>query len=193
MSVARSVAITGSAQPVSGSNVIVDGEIRQADGVEHEHRPPPPAQRSAQLVEVGAGAGDEDGARGVEDPAGQPLRLAGARAAEHDRHVLDRRPHAQQPDPAQPHRDLDRRQPPPPPPRQLAPGDGRTTPARRFTAGPDATRATSRVEATPALRRDRAPQRVTVADVRDHRFHPTTATSTRDRPPGPATAAPSPA
>ena len=108
--------------------------------------------------------GDQDGAGGVEDPAGQPLGLAGPRAAEHDRHVLDRRPHAQQPDPAQPHRDLHRGQPPPPPPRQLAPATGGRSPARRFTAGPDATRAMSRVEATPALRRDRAPHRVTVAD-----------------------------
>ena len=81
----------------------------QADGVEHEHRPAPLPQRPAQLVEVGAGARDEDGARGVEDPAGEPLRLAGARAAEHDRHVLDRRPHRQQPGPAQPHADLDDR------------------------------------------------------------------------------------
>ena len=56
MSVARSVATTGSAHPVSGSNVIVDGRSGEADGVEHEHRTPPPAQRGAQLVEVGAGA-----------------------------------------------------------------------------------------------------------------------------------------
>ena len=112
MSVARSVAVTGSAQPVSGSNVIVDGEAGEPDRVEHEHRPAPRPQRAgtarSRSVRV---RGDEDGAGGVEDPAGQPAGLAGARAAEHERDVLDRGPHPQQPDPAQPHRDLAGRQP----------------------------------------------------------------------------------
>ena len=46
MSVARSAAVTGSVQPVSGSNVIVDVEPAEADGVEHVHRAALGAQRA---------------------------------------------------------------------------------------------------------------------------------------------------
>ena len=121
MSAARSAAVTGSAQPVSGSNVIVDGSPASPVALNTYTGPRSARSGAVMLVEVGAGGGDEDGAGGVDDPPGQVLGLAGARAAEHHEDVLGGDPDAQQADPAQLQPDLrggEREQlPPPGPPR----------------------------------------------------------------------------
>ena len=75
MSVARSAAVTGSAQPVSGSNVIVDGSPARPTALNTNTGPrcAPQRARTARSRSVRV-RGDQDGAGGVEDPAGEPLR-----------------------------------------------------------------------------------------------------------------------
>ena len=107
MSVARSAAVTGSAQPVSGSKVIVESPTAEPDRVEHVHRAPGRAQRGGLVQQIRAGGGHEHGAGGVDDlrrPAAGSCRCAGRRSAATTSSL--RRPHPQHADPAQPHADL---------------------------------------------------------------------------------------
>ena len=178
MSVARSIAVTGSVQPVSGSKLIVERSPPSPTGLNTNTGPGSSAGSGAQLEQVGAGRGHHRGAGGVEDAAGEPAGLAGAgppktrvtsSIEDHTRCSPTR--HSSTPTAevgvAHPSR------------RTSDASEGRTVLARRRVATVPACRAMSSVEATPARRRDRADQRDTIARLRDQRCHPTSASSAR--------------
>ena len=163
MSVARSIAVTGSVQPVSGSKLIVERMPPSPTGLNTNTGPrvfcrigAHSSSRSVR-VEVTTAAPGASRTRPASQPVlpvrGPPKTRVTSSIEDHTRCTPTRHsstPTAEVGTPSRSRRVSD-------------PSEGRTVHARRRVATVPACRATSRVEATPARRRERADQRVTVA------------------------------
>ena len=104
MSSARAYAVDGTSQPTSGSKCTVDAMPPSPDGLKTPTGPLLAAQRADGLEEVEPGRRRDDRAGSVGDVVGDLPRLAGPRAADPQRHVLDRAVDRQRADPRHPDR-----------------------------------------------------------------------------------------